>query len=342
MNCLAEAGVDGAMSRSAPSSKSKSSTASSSPSSFSSPSPPPPSTSPAEDDCGTDPPKLNHSACISPGLIRTYSSLMASIRPRLRYIPTHCCSGPSRVSILLRAWSSCGLSSTSSCALSLVSAASLSACPSGMPLSALAPLSSRASAATAPARSGGFDARRDGTESIVSSHPDAALSMPRAVVRWVRRLSRRWSTDSASEASGPGGPAAASAGSEDPPDMPPSRPLTSVSIPSSPARSLETSAAQRGTTAESSAPTLPISSWHACVLIWSWRARDAMRRSRARPPSSPSGSSSPPGGGARAALRYDAAVKDGEERRDPRVSSRRASWAADVWPTMMILLRFFV
>mmetsp|Transcript_17304 Transcript_17304/g.38281 ORF Transcript_17304/g.38281 Transcript_17304/m.38281 type:complete len:346 (-) Transcript_17304:11-1048(-) len=338
------------MSRSAPSSKSKSSTASSSssspPSSFS-PSPPP---APPEDGWGTEPPKLNHRACISPGLIRTYSSLMASILPRLLYMPTHCCSGPSLVSILLSAWSSWGLRRTSSCALSLARASSRPARPSGMPRSALAPLSRRARADTAPGRSGGLDARRDGTESIVSSHPDAALSMPRAVVRWVRRFRSRWRTESASlEESGPDGPAAASAGSAPPlllptpplppPDMPPSRPLTSVSIPSSPALSLDTSAAHLGTTADSSAPTLPISSWHDCVLIWSCRASDAMRRSRARP-SSPPSPSSPPGGGARAALRYEAAVKEGEDRRDARVSSRRASWAADDdGPTMVVIFQ---
>ena len=73
---------------------------------------------------GPPPPKPNQSACISTGLILTYSSLTTPNFPRLPYIPTHCTSGPSLVSILRSACSSCGLRSASSCALSFESAKS--------------------------------------------------------------------------------------------------------------------------------------------------------------------------------------------------------------------------
>mmetsp|Transcript_48083 Transcript_48083/g.102286 ORF Transcript_48083/g.102286 Transcript_48083/m.102286 type:complete len:201 (+) Transcript_48083:562-1164(+) len=200
-----------------------------------------------------------------------------------------------------------------------------------MPRSALAPRSSCDSAATASTRLGGVVERSIGTELMVSSHDDAAERMARLVVRWVRRLRSecrvaRGSSPRFLFRSAP--PALASAADADisspfllfpplcfiaaSPSIPSSRPRTSSSIPSKPTRSLPTSAAQRGTTAWSSAPIRPISSWHDCVRICSCRAREAMRCSSAcsalssaeMPSFSPATSSSAVGGGAaRARLR---------------------------------------
>ena len=121
--------------------------------------------------------------------------------PRLPYIPTHCTSGPSLVSILRSACSSCGLRSASSCVLSFDSAASLSSLPSGISARALAPRSSCDNADTASTRLGGDVDSSMGMELIVSSHDDAAESMDRADRRCVLRLRRDWRVARGSSAS---------------------------------------------------------------------------------------------------------------------------------------------
>mmetsp|Transcript_29810 Transcript_29810/g.46741 ORF Transcript_29810/g.46741 Transcript_29810/m.46741 type:complete len:212 (-) Transcript_29810:250-885(-) len=141
----------------------------------------------------TPPPKLNHKAITSPGLILTYSSLITSILPKVAYIPTHCCNGPKRVSIFFNACNNCGFSNTSSWDRNLVIAAVRSACPSGMPWRARAPCSSLERAVTASIRFGCCpvipppaeveeEESSLGIELMVSSQLEAAASIDRVVV----------------------------------------------------------------------------------------------------------------------------------------------------------------
>ena len=255
---------------------------------------------------GTNP---NHSLWISAGRSRTYSSARVSILFSCTYIETHCCSGPRRVSILLRAWRSCGRRRTSILTRIRASASFRSVRPGIPPDSAFSPLSRLDKATTASDRF--WADKRPGMELNVESQELAALRMCRVRRRLVRSECRVERVSTAGVAVGSPTPpeeasfflpprtaaprwtlplpppplpppllAAAGVGADADADADPtccSRPEASSAIPPSPCSSRVTSALQRGRIARSSAPIRPISSWQDCVCTCKRRASSAIR-----------------------------------------------------------------